>query len=166
MQYIFEHNPKECKLSGGMWFLWLFYFFQLLIIWTVFKYSFYILLSSILNIVLSNWCFSVHQRQPSFIILNYYIKIIFSSDANYIFLRLLSFPWSNIIGNSNLSHTVLFSKQLIMSCAFLFLRLTGFHLPPPVTSTKSVFSLRLTSDFAVSAHGFKVYYEGKTFLTK
>lgn len=39
-------------------------------------------------------------------------------------------------------------------------RLTGFHLPPPVTSTKSVFSLRLTSDFAVSAHGFKVYYEG------
>lgn len=49
---------------------------------------------------------------------------------------------------------------------FLFLRLTGFHLPPPVTSTKSVFSLRLTSDFAVSAHGFKVYYEGKTFLTK
>lgn len=40
-------------------------------------------------------------------------------------------------------------------------RLTGFHLPPPVTSTKSVFSLRLTSDFAVSAHGFKVYYEGK-----
>lgn len=49
---------------------------------------------------------------------------------------------------------------------FLFFRLTGFHLPPPVTSTKSVFSLRLTSDFAVSAHGFKVYYEGKTLLTK
>lgn len=45
---------------------------------------------------------------------------------------------------------------------FLYVfRLTGFHLPPPVTSTKSVFSLRLTSDFAVSAHGFKVYYEGK-----
>ncbi|KAJ7404970.1 hypothetical protein WISP_142284 [Willisornis vidua] len=40
-----------------------------------------------------------------------------------------------------------------------YLVLTGFHLPPPVTSTKSVFSLRLTSDFAVSAHGFKVYYE-------
>ncbi|XP_077127218.1 CUB and sushi domain-containing protein 3 isoform X7 [Ranitomeya variabilis] len=38
-------------------------------------------------------------------------------------------------------------------------RLTGFHLPPPVTSTGSVFSLRLTSDFAVSAHGFKIYYE-------
>ncbi|XP_056378601.1 CUB and sushi domain-containing protein 3 isoform X6 [Hyla sarda] len=38
-------------------------------------------------------------------------------------------------------------------------RLTGFHLPSPVTSTGSVFSLRLTSDFAVSAHGFKIYYE-------
>nr|DBA24038.1 TPA: hypothetical protein GDO54_011744 [Pyxicephalus adspersus] len=35
----------------------------------------------------------------------------------------------------------------------------GFHLPPPVTSTGAVFSLRLTSDFAVSAHGFKIYYE-------
>ncbi|XP_061076047.1 LOW QUALITY PROTEIN: CUB and sushi domain-containing protein 3-like [Conger conger] len=38
-------------------------------------------------------------------------------------------------------------------------RLTGFQIPPPVTSTGSVFSLRLTSDFAVSAHGFKMYYE-------
>lgn len=70
------------------------------------------------------------------------------------------------VWNSKLSPTVLFFRQLTVSYAFLFLRLTGFHLPPPVTSTKSVFSLRLTSDFAVSAHGFKVYYEGKTFLTK
>ncbi|KAK1804742.1 hypothetical protein P4O66_003593 [Electrophorus voltai] len=38
-------------------------------------------------------------------------------------------------------------------------RLTGFQIPAPVTSTGSVFSLRLTSDFAVSAHGFKIYYE-------
>ncbi|XP_058878367.1 CUB and sushi domain-containing protein 3 isoform X1 [Acipenser ruthenus] len=38
-------------------------------------------------------------------------------------------------------------------------RLTGFQIPPPITSTGAVFSLRLTSDFAVSAHGFKVYYE-------
>ncbi|TSK31354.1 CUB and sushi domain-containing protein 3 [Bagarius yarrelli] len=38
-------------------------------------------------------------------------------------------------------------------------RITGFQIPPPVTSTGSVFSLRLTSDFAVSAHGFKIYYE-------
>uniref|UniRef100_A0A672ZAZ8 CUB and Sushi multiple domains 3a n=1 Tax=Sphaeramia orbicularis TaxID=375764 RepID=A0A672ZAZ8_9TELE len=38
-------------------------------------------------------------------------------------------------------------------------RLTGFQVPPPVTSTGHVFSLRLTSDFAVSAHGFKLNYE-------
>uniref|UniRef100_A0A673CRR4 CUB and Sushi multiple domains 3a n=1 Tax=Sphaeramia orbicularis TaxID=375764 RepID=A0A673CRR4_9TELE len=38
-------------------------------------------------------------------------------------------------------------------------RLTGFTIPPPVTSSGSIFSLRLTSDFAVSAHGFKVTYE-------
>ncbi|TNN54158.1 CUB and sushi domain-containing protein 3 [Liparis tanakae] len=38
-------------------------------------------------------------------------------------------------------------------------RLTGFQLPTPVTSTGNVFSLRLTSDFAVSAHGFKLNYE-------
>ncbi|KAK5892679.1 hypothetical protein CesoFtcFv8_013033 [Champsocephalus esox] len=38
-------------------------------------------------------------------------------------------------------------------------RLTGFTIPPPVTSSGSIFSLRLTSDFAVSAHGFKVVYE-------
>lgn len=41
-------------------------------------------------------------------------------------------------------------------------RITGFQLPAPVTSTGSIFSLRLTSDFAVSAHGFKIYYEGET----
>ncbi|KAM9738006.1 CUB and sushi domain-containing protein 3 isoform 2-T2 [Menidia menidia] len=38
-------------------------------------------------------------------------------------------------------------------------RLTGFQIPAPVTSTGNVFSLRLTSDFAVSAHGFKLSYE-------
>uniref|UniRef100_A0A674D7B9 CUB and Sushi multiple domains 3 n=1 Tax=Salmo trutta TaxID=8032 RepID=A0A674D7B9_SALTR len=38
-------------------------------------------------------------------------------------------------------------------------RLTGFQIPPPVTSTGPIFSLRLTSDFAVSAHGFKMAYE-------
>lgn len=40
-------------------------------------------------------------------------------------------------------------------------RLTGFQVPAPVTSTSNVFSLRLTSDFAVSAHGFKLNYEGQ-----
>ncbi|XP_060679965.1 CUB and sushi domain-containing protein 3 [Hemiscyllium ocellatum] len=38
-------------------------------------------------------------------------------------------------------------------------RLTGFQMPAPVTSTGSVFALRLTSDFAVSAHGFKLFYQ-------
>ncbi|XP_059839979.1 CUB and sushi domain-containing protein 3 [Hypanus sabinus] len=38
-------------------------------------------------------------------------------------------------------------------------RLTGFQIPAPVTSTGSVFALRLTSDFAVSAHGFKLFYQ-------
>ncbi|XP_078253265.1 CUB and sushi domain-containing protein 3 isoform X2 [Rhinoraja longicauda] len=38
-------------------------------------------------------------------------------------------------------------------------RLTGFQMPAPVTSTTSVFALRLTSDFAVSAHGFKLFYQ-------
>lgn len=46
-------------------------------------------------------------------------------------------------------------------CSSVLCRLTGFTIPPPVTSSGSVFSLRLTSDFAVSAHGFKVVYEGK-----
>ncbi|KAJ3580702.1 hypothetical protein NHX12_034240 [Muraenolepis orangiensis] len=38
--------------------------------------------------------------------------------------------------------------------------LTGFSVPSPVSSTGSTFSLRLTSDFAVSAHGFKIAYQG------
>lgn len=59
---------------------------------------------------------------------------------------------SNLLGKMSITLTI--------NSIYVF-RLTGFHLPPPVTSTKSVFSLRLTSDFAVSAHGFKVYYEGK-----
>ncbi|XP_064431366.1 uncharacterized protein LOC123835587 isoform X1 [Mirounga angustirostris] len=42
------------------------------------------------------------------------------------------------------------------------MRLTGFHLLPSETSTKSVFSLYLTTDFAVSVHGFKVYCEVST----
>lgn len=52
---------------------------------------------------------------------------------------------------------------LIMSTysSLCFYRLTGFQVPPPVTSTGNVFSLRLTSDFAVSAHGFKLNYEGQ-----
>uniref|UniRef100_A0A8C7ZCP2 CUB and Sushi multiple domains 3b n=1 Tax=Oryzias sinensis TaxID=183150 RepID=A0A8C7ZCP2_9TELE len=47
----------------------------------------------------------------------------------------------------------------IMLCVCFPRRLTGFQIPPPVTSTGNIFSLRLTSDFAVSAHGFKLNYE-------
>lgn len=62
----------------------------------------------------------------------------------------------------NALSTLLGKMSITLTINFVYVfRLTGFHLPPPVTSTKSVFSLRLTSDFAVSAHGFKVYYEGK-----
>ena len=53
-----------------------------------------------------------------------------------------------------------FLTQPLLFPALLF-RLTGFQVPSPVTSTGNVFSLRLTSDFAVSAHGFKLNYEGK-----
>ncbi len=59
---------------------------------------------------------------------------------------------------------MLYDAMWIRSFIFLLFglfRLTGFQIPAPVTSTGSVFSLRLTSDFAVSAHGFKIYYEGK-----
>lgn len=54
-------------------------------------------------------------------------------------------------------------NYLIMSTrsSLCFCRLTGFQVPAPVTSTGNVFSLRLTSDFAVSAHGFKLNYEGQ-----
>lgn len=51
--------------------------------------------------------------------------------------------------------------RLLTSPSLCVHRLTGFQVPPPVTSTGSVFSLRLTSDFAVSAHGFKLNYEGQ-----
>ena len=55
------------------------------------------------------------------------------------------------------------ANLLIMSTrpSLCLRRLTGFQVPPPVTSTGNVFSLRLTSDFAVSAHGFKLNYEGQ-----
>lgn len=49
----------------------------------------------------------------------------------------------------------------VLRSVSLICRLTGFAIPAPVTSSGSIFSLRLTSDFAVSAHGFKVAYEGK-----
>lgn len=44
----------------------------------------------------------------------------------------------------------------------LFFRLSGFMLPSPVVSSGSILALWFTTDFAVSAQGFKAVYEGKT----
>lgn len=41
-------------------------------------------------------------------------------------------------------------------------RLSGFMLPSPIVSTGSIMALWFTTDFAVSAQGFKAIYEGKT----
>ncbi|XP_043915905.1 CUB and sushi domain-containing protein 2-like [Protopterus annectens] len=38
-------------------------------------------------------------------------------------------------------------------------RLTGFQLPPPIVSTGRILTLWLTTDYAVSAQGFKAIYE-------
>lgn len=44
---------------------------------------------------------------------------------------------------------------------FLFSRLSGFMLPSPIVSSGSILALWFTTDFAVSAQGFKAVYEGK-----
>lgn len=47
-------------------------------------------------------------------------------------------------------------------CLFVcFLRLSGFMLPSPIVSSGSILALWFTTDFAVSAQGFKAVYEGK-----
>lgn len=51
-------------------------------------------------------------------------------------------------------------------CCVTFLslrRLSGFMLPSPIVSTGSIMALWFTTDFAVSAQGFKAIYEGKTY---
>ncbi|MEQ2225481.1 CUB and sushi domain-containing protein 3, partial [Ilyodon furcidens] len=58
----------------------------------------------------------------------------------------------------SIEYQQLLLRNELRSSSFIC-RLTGFTIPPPVTSSDSIFSLRLTSDFAVSAHGFKVAYE-------
>ncbi|KAM7423964.1 hypothetical protein PAMA_000361 [Pampus argenteus] len=42
----------------------------------------------------------------------------------------------------------------------LKMRLSGFMLPSPVVSSGSILALWFTTDFAVSAQGFKAVYEG------
>nr|XP_032817255.1 CUB and sushi domain-containing protein 3-like isoform X3 [Petromyzon marinus] len=41
----------------------------------------------------------------------------------------------------------------------LRMRLTGFQMPAPISSSTNMLSLRLTSDFAISGQGFKLNYE-------
>lgn len=55
----------------------------------------------------------------------------------------------------NLEHVLFFP----LVC--LFLRLSGFMLPSPIVSSGSILALWFTTDFAVSAQGFKAVYEGK-----
>uniref|UniRef100_A0A1A8L2Q7 CUB and Sushi multiple domains 1 n=2 Tax=Nothobranchius TaxID=28779 RepID=A0A1A8L2Q7_9TELE len=43
----------------------------------------------------------------------------------------------------------------------LKMRLSGFMLPSPIVSTGSILALWFTTDFAVSAQGFKAVYEGR-----
>ncbi|XP_016105748.1 CUB and sushi domain-containing protein 1-like [Sinocyclocheilus grahami] len=43
----------------------------------------------------------------------------------------------------------------------LKMRLSGFMLPSPIVSSGSILALWFTTDFAVSAQGFKAIYEGE-----
>lgn len=48
-------------------------------------------------------------------------------------------------------------------CIYHFnFRLSGFMLPSPIVSSGSILALWFTTDFAVSAQGFKAIYEGRT----
>lgn len=52
------------------------------------------------------------------------------------------------------------TTQLIVSVSFGF-RLSGFQLPSSIVSSGSILTLWFTTDFAVSAQGFKALYEGR-----
>lgn len=54
----------------------------------------------------------------------------------------------------------LFCKLLSADTIFHF-RLSGFMLPSPIVSSGSILALWFTTDFAVSAQGFKAIYEGR-----
>lgn len=56
----------------------------------------------------------------------------------------------------------MFTGLMLPHCLFLFCRLSGFMLPSPIVSSGSILALWFTTDFAVSAQGFKAVYEGKT----
>lgn len=60
---------------------------------------------------------------------------------------------------------VLYFKGYNNLCLF-FHRLSGFQLPSSIVSTGSILTLCFTTDFAVSAQGFKAIYEGKNSTLK
>lgn len=52
------------------------------------------------------------------------------------------------------------TQCVIIVCVSLFFRLSGFQLPSSIVSTGSILTLWFTTDFAVSAQGFRAVYEG------
>ena len=52
---------------------------------------------------------------------------------------------------------------MLFNCIHVCLkfRLSGFQLPSSIVSSGSILTLWFTTDFAVSAQGFKALYEGK-----
>ena len=61
-------------------------------------------------------------------------------------------------------HQISFNNKFtLFDCIHLFLkfRLSGFQLPSCIVSTGSILTLWFTTDFAVSAQGFKALYEGR-----
>lgn len=71
---------------------------------------------------------------------------------------LLPFSVQNLVLLS-VTDNVYFSNIFFV---FVFFRLSGFMLPSPIVSSGSILALWFTTDFAVSAQGFKAVYEGKT----
>lgn len=92
-------------------------------------------------------------------------------NTNCIFCHIFIFPCFKASGwmlpycllsevNSKVSCCV--SEMCFLEHFFLFFRLSGFMLPSPIVSSGSILALWFTTDFAVSAQGFKAVYEGKT----
>lgn len=55
----------------------------------------------------------------------------------------------------------MYCSQGGLNCTSLSFRLTGFQLPATIVSAATTLSLRLISDYAVSAQGFHASYEGR-----
>ena len=61
------------------------------------------------------------------------------------------------IGLASVTHSCFLT---VFVCFFKF-RLSGFQLPSSIVSTGSILTLWFTTDFAVSAQGFRALYEGR-----